>query len=155
MTRYKRPFYAVVLVVAIAVLVSEVMKQKLQTVNLPPGTVIPSGSVFSAKIEDGLLLKVYKLRGIKPENCSLNYTSQLDVVSKRNILRIVSIQCGSTHRELEGFALGSDGATGLRVNPKNKQVTKEDEIFSVVVTKTLSLQGMSLEYYGSNSKIQF
>ena len=128
---------------------------ELQTVNLPPEAVLLSGSIFTAKVEDGLRLKVTELGGIKPENCYLGFNSTLDNDLKRNMVKTTSIMCGEETRTLKGFAVGGDSYHGLRVNPEDNSIISEDESFSILVTETLPLEGVSLQYYGEDSEIHF
>ena len=129
--------------------------KELQTVNLPPEAVVLSGAIFTAKVEDGLRLKVTELGGIKPENCYLGFSSTLEADLKRNMIKAASIMCGEETRTLKGFAVGGDSYHGLRVNPEDNSIISEDESFSVLVTETLSLEGVSLQYFGDDSHIHF
>lgn len=127
----------------------------LQTVELPPEAVVISGSIVFAKVEDGLRLKVTEIGGINPENCYLGFSSQLDSALKRNFIKTTSIACGEDSREFKGFAVGNDTYHGLRVNPEDNSIISEDESFSILVTETLPLEGVSLQYYGDDSPIHF
>lgn len=130
-------------------------ENKLQTVYLPPDTVLLAGSVFNAELEDRLLVKVSEIGSVKPENCYLQYTSTLENSLKRNLLKVTAISCGQDTRKLEGFVVGNDGYHGLRVEPESNAVIGEDESFSVLVTEQVSLAGLSVQYFGDNSPILY
>jgi len=143
-----------ILVTSIAVVLMGCSKE-LQNIKLPPEAVILSGFQFYAETEEPLLLKVSEIGGISPVNCFLGYSSRLDYVLKRNIVKFNFLQCGDQVREFNGIAVGNDNIYGLRVNPEDNSVLKEDRIFTVEVTDNLSLGGLSLQYFGDNSPIYF
>ncbi|WP_210467472.1 hypothetical protein [Vibrio crassostreae] len=127
----------------------------MQTVILPPDAVITSGFHIEGKVEDSLRLKVSEIGGINPENCHLGYSSNVDHIIKRNIIRIHSIQCDDQVREFKGLAVGQDTIVGLRINPEDYNILEEDRTFTVMVHETLKLGGLPLNYYSDKSEVVF
>ena len=81
-----------------------------------------------------------------PQNCYANYEGEKSEATNRLLLNVISIECGNESADFTGQGVGSDGLNGLRLNPQ-REVHESDNEFFIVVTNTLHLDGLTIDYY--------
>lgn len=119
---------------------------ELKTVTANDKYVVPTAAMLEAQFVEGQRIQITRLGSMNPQNCYANYEGKISEVTNRLLLNVMSIECGNLSADFTGQGVGGDGLNGLRLNPQ-REVRESDNEFFIVVTNTLNLDGLTIDYY--------
>ncbi|MEZ8733597.1 hypothetical protein [Vibrio sp. 10N.239.312.D08] len=119
---------------------------ELKSVTANDKYVVPIAAMLEAQFVEGQRIQITRLGNMNPQNCYANYEGEKSEVTNRLLLNVISIECGNLSADFTGQGVGSDGLNGLRLNPQ-REVHGSDNKFFILVTNTLNLDGLTIDYY--------
>ncbi|MDA0152168.1 hypothetical protein OH460_07640 [Vibrio sp. Makdt] len=109
--------------------------------------IIEAGTVIPVEVGLQFAITPRILLGKVPTNCMISYTARYSGNSDRMMIEPDILQCSGESKKLYGYIIDNDDGRGIKVVPGfNNETLYENRKFKLVVTKSLSLSGVVINY---------